>query len=509
MPSSRRRSDHIAVIDLFAGPGGLGEGFSSCKTDDSNFPFKVVLSAENDPTAQQTLELRSFYRQFRDRALPTEYSAHVKGDITREVLFALHPKEGSQAVEESQLFALGEPNRKRLERRLDALFLDRDRTVVIGGPPCQAYSIAGRSRNGAKYGWSLETDSRSHLYQEYLHVLSHVEPAAFVMENVRGMISARMAGKSVFDRVYTDLARPSTALGRRKFGRRYRLVPVTAVLGNDSDSFEQQPDYHPTDFLVRMEDYGVPQARHRIIIVGIAEDIPRRTSLGPLVQSRRTATVSSAICNLPSVRSAISTGPDSHERWLSALRFALRRSRLVGVPAEVRSAMKYAVEKAAAHDHGRGSNWLETRRGNHVVLNHQARSHMASDLERYLFASAWASVHGSSPTLHDFPSALLPRHANIQRNGEATIFSDRFRVQVWHVPSTTVVSHISKDGHYYIHPDPSQCRSFTVREAAALQTFPSDYYFCGPRTSQFHQVGNAVPVAFARQVANALADLLS
>lgn len=122
---------------------------------------------------------------------------------------------------------------------------------------------------------------------------------------------------------------------------------------------------------------------------------------------------------------------------------------------------------------------------------------MASDLGRYLFAAVFGTVRGYSPKAADFPLLLSPDH----RNWHSGVFNDRFRVQLADAASTTVTSHISKDGHYFTHPDPSQCRSLTVREAARLQTFPDDYLFLGNRTQQYVQVGNAVPPLLARQIA--------
>ena len=135
------------------------------------------------------------------------------------------------------------------------------------------------------------------------------------------------------------------------------------------------------------------------------------------------------------------------------------------------------------------------------VLNHQSRRHMDSDIHRYLFCSVFAQQHHKAPKLSDFPDELLPNHKNVDK-GKIGLFSDRFRVQLKDTPATTVTSHISKDGHYYIHYDPTQCRSLSVREAARLQTFPDNYFFEGNVTQQYHQVGNAVPPLLAKQLAD-------
>jgi DNA (cytosine-5)-methyltransferase 1 len=141
------------------------------------------------------------------------------------------------------------------------------------------------------------------------------------------------------------------------------------------------------------------------------------------------------------------------------------------------------------------------------VCNHDARCHMPSDLQRYFFAACFAELselsgQAKSPSLADFPKSLLPNHKNINKDSVSnSIFDDRFRVQLWSSPASTITSHIAKDGHYYIHPDPCQCRSLTVREAARIQTFPDSYVFLGTRTSQYQQVGNAVPPILARQLA--------
>ena len=142
------------------------------------------------------------------------------------------------------------------------------------------------------------------------------------------------------------------------------------------------------------------------------------------------------------------------------------------------------------------------------TLNHNARAHRVDDLWRYLFASCFMEYSNHKFRIGDFPPGLRPRHRNIESALTNGTFADRFSVQPKDAPSRTVVSHIRKDGHYYIHYDPTQCRSLTVREAARLQTFPDNYLFEGSRTDQYGQVGDAVPPLLSFQIAARVAELL-
>jgi DNA (cytosine-5)-methyltransferase 1 len=256
--------------------------------------------------------------------------------------------------------------------------------------------------------------------------------------------------------------------------------------------------------VVRAEEFGIPQRRHRVILVGIRSDLAGR-ELPTLTRVREQMPAKKALAGLPLVRSGLSKAEDSDDSWVKAVKASLRCDWLPQVDRDVRTRIRSVLNNLVAPAAGRGGEFIG--KGARPVLNHSTRGHIVEDLHRYLFSSCFADVRGSAPVLAEFPVALLPAHANVRGDASDAVFGDRFRTQVSGEPSTTVTSHISKDGHYYIHPDPSQCRSLTVREAARLQTFPDDYFFCGPRTAQYHQVGNAVPPGLAERIAASVAAL--
>jgi DNA (cytosine-5)-methyltransferase 1 len=213
-----------AVVDLFAGPGGLAEGFSSVKHGDHPF-FKIVLSVEKDASAHQTLLLRSFLRQFNN--YPVEYYQFLNGKRREPDWSSLYPKQWARANEEALRLELGnEDQAALLDGKLDAIREEYEgRIIVIGGPPCQAYSLAGRSRNLAIKGYEPSDDERHFLYQEYIRILRKLRPIAFVMENVKGLLSSSVDGEMIFDRVLDDLRRA----GRGDHS--YKLLPIAAKPG--------------------------------------------------------------------------------------------------------------------------------------------------------------------------------------------------------------------------------------------------------------------------------------
>jgi DNA (cytosine-5)-methyltransferase 1 len=516
----------IPIIDLFAGPGGLGEGFSSILKNE-NSVFDVKLSIEKDNNAQKTLELRSFFRKFKKEKVPSEYYDVLKEEnlLKRESLvlnlFEKYPKEALEAKSEAWKAELGSaafPS-SMIDRRIRESLKESKDWLLIGGPPCQAFSMAGRSRVGG----IDNDDHRVYLYKEYLRIIAVHHPTVFVMENVKGLLSAKINDEKVFDWILNDLRNPSSVFKETK-APKYKIYSLSTE--PESIDSNGDPKYKDNrDFLIQSEKYKVPQKRHRVILLGIREDvdvIPATLALG-----LKETTLSSIIGDLPKLRSGLGRSiissntvngvkkreykneVDSDQNWENTIN-AFKKEMLNWSDFD----SKQNFDNVKASSYGLGSEYIKFKtpslenplhewfRDENLkgVCNHETRSHLVEDLKRYHFASTYAVIHKRFPRLRDYEShsdVLMPDHVSAS-SGK---FADRFRVQMPDCAATTVTSHISKDGHYFIHYDPSQCRSLTVREAARIQTFPDNYLFCGPRTAQYHQVGNAVPPYLAYQIA--------
>lgn len=507
----------IPVVDLFAGPGGLGEGFSSLKEGGggtASYPFRIALSVEKETFARTTLRLRAFYRLLILNGIPlARYYDYVAGK--NQAPYDPETREfWDQAGEEALQLEIGSEGASRtLRSKVKEIQEQNKHWVLIGGPPCQAYSLVGRARNKGKKDYKPEEDHRHFLYTHYLELIRKFRPSIFVMENVKGILSSRVSGAGIFSRILEDLRAADSSDGRS-----YRIYSL--VKGNSVYTGPDGTAVNPDDFIVRSELFGIPQARHRVILLGIREDVAP-DYFRPL-EKKEKVSLNDALRDLPRLRSGLSAN-DSLEKWQHTVREQARRAIeslkeldsaedrkrirkvLDGIakgklPYPSRGGLRTAASNVSPTIFGR------KMRDNRltVVLNHEARGHMDTDLARYLFAAAYGKVKGVSPSQGNFPRALAPSHKSWFSGG----FADRFRVQLSGEPSSTVTSHIGKDGHYYIHFDPRQCRSLTVREAARLQTFPDNYFFEGNRTEQYIQVGNAVPPMLARQIAKKVRALL-
>ncbi len=527
-----RVTDDIPVIDLFAGPGGLSEGFASfTPAGTTGNPFNITASVEMDAWAHQTLELRSFFHEFHGD-IPDEYYQYLRQEITKEELFSIYPIQAAAAKKRAILAELGNPEHDlRITQSINQALNDSPNKnwVLIGGPPCQAYSVIGRSRRQANgTGQKVqEEDKRNFLYLEYLKIIANYKPAVFVMENVKGMLSAKVSGELMFPKILKDLQRPKDALedssvpGYKYNGLEYKIYSLVV-------SKENGDTLAPTDYIIHSEDYGVGQMRHRVILLGIRSDIDVKPRT--LTPREGRVSVESLLADLPKLRSSFTRPVGGAEEWYDFLADIYKQEWYKqykpavenGNPVDAK-ALKLIMDdrlNEIRSDLGTGSefakaelmtayrpDWFNDPKIGGVV-NHIARGHMKEDLYRYFFAATYTEAFGRSPRMKDFPTQLLPKHKNVGRSLDKGAFDDRFRVQQTDRPATTITCHISKDGHYNIHYDASQCRSLTVREAARLQSFPDNYYFVGPRTQQYHQVGNAVPPLLAAQIADIVYDVL-
>ena len=291
----------IPVIDLFAGPGGLGEGFSSLNDGKT---FRIMVSAERDLVAHQTLRLRAFFRLLKTNKPEAleDYYNYCNG--TADQPFTQNSQElWDLAGKEAMCLEIGSNDGNAcLDQAIDKALSDKKESqpwVLIGGPPCQAYSIVGRARNKGKLDYRPEEDKRHFLYKEYLRIIQKNRPDIFVMENVKGILSSKINGDYIFHQILCDLANPSQALRTTDDGVRYHIVSlVSDAMFKDGDD---PKSLDATKFIIKAEEYGIPQARHRVILLGIRSDIfpieiPRLTKAQPV-------TVKQVIGELPPLRS--------------------------------------------------------------------------------------------------------------------------------------------------------------------------------------------------------------
>ena len=417
-------SSDFNYLDLFAGAGGLSEGFIRAG-------FNPIAHVEMDRTACYTLRTRMAYHHLKANNNLEQYANYLKGIIKRKEFYGLVPDDVIESVINEEI---GEETLQNIFSQIDKIRGSRKVDLIIGGPPCQAYSVIGRARCEK----NMKGDPRNNLYLYYAEFLKEYEPEYFVFENVPGLLSATdEKGESYLDLMQT--------LFLQEYG--YETEPRTLLAS----------------------DYGVPQSRKRVFLVGKKDstiDIfpePDRCPSGILVED--------IFADLPALKSgggnlnACNLNSEYHP-WL--------------------------------HDVGIRNNTLP-------VTFHQARPNNEQDLEIYKIAvMLWKEQN--IPLKYNELREELKTHKNKES------FLNRFKVVDGDSPySHTVVAHIAMDGHYYIHPDIEQNRSLTPREAARLQTFPDDYYFesfnGGPRrTPAYRQIGNAVPVLLAQKIAEKLKE---
>ncbi len=322
----------VNVIDLFAGPGGLGEGFSTYTSallggKKKDRIFKIRLSIEMDEHAHETLMLRSFLRQF-SGDYPQEYYDYYRSEISLEQLRELpelaREWEAARAEVGHRPLKMGdEEDDRAIEAAIAAVQADagkQDKWVVIGGPPCQAFSTVGRVRNMSKPDYHQTKDERIYAYIEYLKILDQVRPDCFILENVEGMLQTAPDGEPIFPTIQAQLQQPALTL--RELGKKikdqgeneveeapaYRIVAAT-------DGSSTKGATKGIEYLVPIVDYGVPQDRRRVILIGIREDLvdglsderlPKLKRFTDAVGTSRSVSVGEVIGDLPKVRSKIS-----------------------------------------------------------------------------------------------------------------------------------------------------------------------------------------------------------
>lgn len=405
----------LNYIDLFAGASALSEGFRrNC--------LNPVAHIEIDREACLTIKTRVAYHYLKDEKKLDTYYDYTAGKISRSELYNLLPAEHSDSVINKEISdeslecifsGIKEKLKQQINKKID---------LIVGGPPCQAYSVRGR------HGINWENDKRVGLYVQYGKFLKEFLPKVFVFENVPGLLSAN-------DGHYF----------------------------NHIKEYFKEIGYETNHKILNAKDYGVLQNRRRVIIIGWREDLKFSY---PEIETVNHNFTTKDIFDLSPIKAG--------------------KSRLV---------WKY---RKKSNDY---LNSFELRNGVDFYTQHITRPHNENDLRIYKLAiEKW---NGGNLRLK---YSDVPEKWRTQKNTES--FLDRFKVVNGRGISHTVIAHIAKDGHYYIHPDIKQCRSVSVREAARIQSFPDDFYFEGSRTAAFRQIGNAVPPLMSAAIAKGIIEQL-
>lgn len=405
----------LNYIDIFAGAGGLSEGF--LKND-----FNAIAHIEKNEDACFTLKTRLCYYYLKNHNRIEDYYRYLRGEISRDVLYSMVPESILDTVMNE---TLSEERMHLIFDKIDQLMRNQGINhvdLLVGGPPCQAYSLIGRARKTREN--KMIGDPRNFLYKLYSQVLKKYKPKMFIFENVPGVLTAN---NGIY---FADMQKEFRYAG---YNLEYKILNAS--------------------------DFGVLQNRRRVILIGWQNHLDCQYPKLEIVNND--FIVNEIFSDLPPIQAGESNN-------------------------------LYKTEPT------RYLQWAGIRDKNDVLTWHVARPSIERDREIYKIVIRTWNTDRRRMKYTELPVELCT-HRN------RTAFLDRFKVVAENLPvSHTLVAHISKDGHYFIHPDYKQARSISVREAARIQSFPDNFYFEGSRTSAFVQIGNAVPPLMAAGIAQSL-----
>jgi len=439
----------IRVLDLFAGAGGLSLGFDLVRNAAGEKVFEIIRAVEIDPDACQTL--RDYFKKEYQRD-----NVVLQGDLTKK-----------------------ETRKRIIEECEDGI------DIIVGGPPCQSFSTIGPRSGYGVNDDSYDKNSRDGLYKEYLHLVEQLKPSFIIFENVKGITSK----KDRHDRRYVDVI----AADFMKLGYSF-----------ENESKKVNDEY----LLLNAADYGVPQMRERVFLIGnrlgIKNPYPLKTHFNPSLKiAPFWTTLRDAIGDLPELKAKYTM---TDVRGKEKKKIAELNQKIYS-GAEAIPFHKERFDKHLKSISEKGKALLRFLRAgaNGTLAYHLCRSQKKDDIKLFsgMLQGETAKNLYERKSLRAKQLRKLVKYTTKLKKGEYT-FPDKYRKQHWDKPSTTIFSHLEKDGNRFIHPDSRQARTFTVREAARIQTFPDWYEFRGSRGSKFRQIGNAVPPLLARIIAAAI-----